>query len=297
MITPQDRASSAPRVSVLIPCFGRPDDLRRTLEETRRQTFPDRETVVIDDGTPNPSIAEAARAFPECRYVRLERNQGLIGARNSGAGHCRGEYIVNLDDDSWLAASDAIERIVAFMDANPAVAVAALNVRQPRSGLNWPGTCPPFAAGTYVGCGNVQRRSVIEQVGGYIAEFVRQGEEIEHALRVIDAGYSIMALPEIEVVHNESPVHRNVLRIRTFDALNTLRREVLRAPIVLMPLGIGLFLRFLLVNRKDIDWRLLFNELTRGPHALPAMARKYRRPISAPAYLRCLQLRRSAARV
>lgn len=282
---------------MLIPCYGRPDDLRRTLEETRRQTFADRETVVIDDGSPDQMVADAVRDFPECRYVRLERNQGLIGARNSGAEHCRGDYIINLDDDSWLVQDDAIEQIVAFMDENPEVAIAALNVRQAWTGMCWASSRAPFAAGTYVGCGNVQRRRVIQQVGGYIAEFVRQGEELEHSLRVIDAGYTVMALPGVEVVHNESPLHRNVLRIRTFEALNILRREVLRAPVVLMPLGIGLFLKFLLVNRKGIDWRLLYDELAHGPNALPAMARKYRRPISASVYLRCLQLRRTAARV
>ncbi len=279
----------------MIPCYGRPDDLRRTLRETRRQTYCSFETVIIDDGTPDDTVAMAAREFPECRYVRLAANVGLIGARNQGAAQCRGEYIVNLDDDSWLVEPDALTQIVTFLDKNTHVAVAALNVRQPASGLAWPLDKMPFPSGNYSGGGNVQRRAVTLKIGGYIAEFVRQGEELEHTMRIIDAGYAIMALPGIEVFHNESAVNRNIRRIRTFEAVNLLRREALRAPAVLLPLGVTLFFKFIVVHYRGIDWSLMARLLFSAPSSMATLIRKYRKPVQVASYLKCLRLRRATA--
>lgn len=45
------------------------------------------------------STAEVCRSLPGVKYVRLERNLGVAGARNVGLLATAGEYVAFLDGD------------------------------------------------------------------------------------------------------------------------------------------------------------------------------------------------------
>lgn len=280
------------KVSVLIPAYQRPDDLAKTLAHTLEQDFDSFEIVVVDDGTPGPEIADAVAAFPGVRYLRRDGNYGLIAARNFGAAHCRGEYVVNLDDDSWLTERDGLSRLVAFMDAHPDVGIAALNIDQAGAGFYWEPGAAPFPIAHYVGCGNAYRRATIDRAGPYVEEFVRQGEELDRAMRVIELGATVTALPGVTVFHSASPINRNMRRNTAFEAANLLRRELIRAPLVLLPFAILRFLRFTIVNRSLIDFAVLRGELLGRRVPLGRFVRARRQPVRLRTYLECLRLRR-----
>lgn len=104
------------KVSLIIPTFNRPHLLPRAVESARRAGR-DLEVVVVDDG----SVDETARACREIqgiKYVRLDRNQGVAGARNVGLLESEGEFIAFLDDDD-LRLPDSLERQVALLEAAP----------------------------------------------------------------------------------------------------------------------------------------------------------------------------------
>lgn len=85
------------KVSVIIATYNRPRLLPRAVESARGAGR-DVEVVVVDDAS-TEETAEACLAFPDVRYLRVERNQGLGGARNLGILASSGEYITFLDDD------------------------------------------------------------------------------------------------------------------------------------------------------------------------------------------------------
>jgi GT2 family glycosyltransferase/SAM-dependent methyltransferase len=87
-------------VSVVIPCYRHAHFLPEAIQSVLRQDYPQLEVIVIDDGSPDPTSAVAAR-YPEVRCVRQE-NQGLPGARNAGWRVARGQFIVFLDADDFL---------------------------------------------------------------------------------------------------------------------------------------------------------------------------------------------------
>ncbi|NBC37644.1 glycosyltransferase [Novosphingobium sp. FSY-8] len=277
-----------PKISVLIPAYKRPDDLRNTLRNTLEQDYSDYEIVVVDDGTPDDTIEVAVREFPQVRYERTPENLGLIGARNYGARQCRGELILNLDDDSWLTDKDGLARIAEAMDANPQIGIAGLNIGLERRGYLWPVDAPSQALRGYIGCGNVYRRSVIDAVGEYVAEFRRQGEELDRTIRAIDAGFDVRSLPHIRVWHAESPINRKPRDHMAFEAANYLRRELIRAPFVLLPLGIGRALRFVVINHKAINMPLYREEVLGKRVPLRAFVCKYRKPVGIKAYFNWL---------
>ena len=279
-----------PKISVLIPAYLRPDDLKVCLTHTLKQNYADVEIIVIDDGTPGDSIRQAVQAFPIVRYVRAPENLGLIGARNLGAKYCEGELILNLDDDSWLQDEDGLAQIVAFMESHPQVGVAALNVELAQIGFCWPVDSPSRPLRCYVGCGNVYRRDVIAQVGDYVEEFRRQGEELERSLRIMDAGYSITSTPWIKIFHAVSPINRNPGKHLAFEAVNYMRRELLRAPTILLPLGIFRALRFAIRHRRAMDFSVYREELLGQRAPIMGLLRKYRKPVRIPTYLTWLRL-------
>ena len=94
-----ERAGAA-LVSVVIPCYNQAHFLGEAIESVLAQTYPHREIVVVDDGSPD-NTREVASRYPGVRYVRQE-NQGLAAARNTGLRHSSGSYLVFLDADDRL---------------------------------------------------------------------------------------------------------------------------------------------------------------------------------------------------
>jgi glycosyltransferase involved in cell wall biosynthesis len=86
-----------PNVSVIIPTYDRPHLLPRAVASARAAGA-DVEIIVVDDASIDET-AEVCRQMPKITYVRLERNQGVAGARNIGIFTARSKYIAFLDDD------------------------------------------------------------------------------------------------------------------------------------------------------------------------------------------------------
>ena len=93
------RGADAPLVSVIIPAYEAPADLRRCLEALERQTWPaDRYEVIVADNGSRADLAEVAAEFPHARCVREEK-PGSYVARNRGAGIAQGEVLAFTDSD------------------------------------------------------------------------------------------------------------------------------------------------------------------------------------------------------
>jgi len=113
-ITPLEfPAVDAPRVSIVIPMYGKPQltfsCLSSVLAETQVDTC---EVIVIDDASPEPA-ADALAVVSGVRFERNAENLGFIGSCNRGAELARGEFLVFLNNDTvvtegWLEALLAV---------------------------------------------------------------------------------------------------------------------------------------------------------------------------------------------
>ncbi|HEY0388741.1 MAG TPA: glycosyltransferase [Gaiellales bacterium] len=115
--------SRAPRVTIAIPTRNRAAFLREAIESCLAQTFADIEILVCDNAS-HDGTADTVAAFgdPRIRYVRSDRDLGMVGNWNRCIGLARGELIANLADDD-LMLPDRIERQVAVFEAEPGTAV------------------------------------------------------------------------------------------------------------------------------------------------------------------------------
>lgn len=107
----------SPRISVIIPSYNRASFLLEAVESVYKQTFPDFELIIIDDGSTDETT-EALKKFPRSFLYRFQENQGVSKARNLGLTLARGEWVAFLDsDDLWLPKK--LETQMRFLSEHP----------------------------------------------------------------------------------------------------------------------------------------------------------------------------------
>jgi GT2 family glycosyltransferase len=89
-------------VSVIIPCKNGADWLADAIESCLRQTWKDREIIVIDDGSTDASLHVARRYESAAVIVLRSERSGASAARNVGIARARGDFIQFLDADDLL---------------------------------------------------------------------------------------------------------------------------------------------------------------------------------------------------
>jgi GT2 family glycosyltransferase len=84
-------------VSLIITTFDRPHLIPRAVESAR-QAGTDVEVILVDDASTD-STASVCAKLQGITYIRLDRNQGVAGARNIGLLESTADFIAFLDDD------------------------------------------------------------------------------------------------------------------------------------------------------------------------------------------------------
>ena len=95
---------AAPRVTVVTPAYNVGRYIGEAVDSVLRQTFPDFEYLVVDDGSADDTaqvIKSHGNEDPRLRLIQIAHS-GLSAARNAGIREARGRYIALLDgDDRW----------------------------------------------------------------------------------------------------------------------------------------------------------------------------------------------------
>ena len=94
-------AQTAPLVSCIMPTRDRRAFVPAALDYFRRQDYPNRELVIVDDG--RDAVADLVPQDPAFRYLRT--TVASVGEkRNAAVRAARGTYIAHWDDDDWYSA-------------------------------------------------------------------------------------------------------------------------------------------------------------------------------------------------
>jgi len=88
-------------VSIGIPCYNNARWLTQAIESALAQTCPEKEVLVVDDGSTDHS-AEIARSFGDRIQFFQTENRGGNHARNLVVQHSTGEWLQFLDADDYL---------------------------------------------------------------------------------------------------------------------------------------------------------------------------------------------------
>lgn len=124
------KLTDAPRFSIVIPTYNRPEQLGVCLQACARLDYPrDRfEVIVVDDGGVEPLDGIVAR-FQGMLTLKLlqQENTGPAAARNRGASEASGEFLAFTDDDC-APASDWLKALGRHCVASPDCVVGGRTV-------------------------------------------------------------------------------------------------------------------------------------------------------------------------
>lgn len=214
------------KVSVVIPHW-KYEGYLSCLEALKKQTYPDFEIIVVDNGSTDGSADYIEKHFPEVQLVRHDKNRGFAGGVNGGIKVAQGEYVALLNDDaepepSWLA------ELVKVMETEPKVGFVTskiLNIREQDGerqidstgdyqsiwGLPFPRGRGEIDHGQYddktvifaaSGGATLYRMSMLKQIGLFDERYFAYYEDVDLSFRGQLAGWQARFAPKAVVLHH-----------------------------------------------------------------------------------------------
>jgi len=198
------------------------------------------ETVVVDNGSRDGTVAFVRERYPDVRVVEAE-NRGLGAGWNIGLRETSGDYALLLNADAWLL-DGALERLVAFADSRPRAAVIGPRLLDPDGTLQrsvrgfptvWrlateylflrklaPGSSAlnAFYGGGFdhdevrdvevvMGACMLLRRAAVDDVGECDEDYFLFSEETDWCYRFREAGWEVVFFPGAGCMHVRGAAH------------------------------------------------------------------------------------------
>jgi hypothetical protein len=198
------------------------------------------ETVVVDNGSRDETVAFVRARYPDVRVVESE-NRGLAAGWNIGIRETESRWVLLLNADAWLE-DEALERLVELADSRPRAAVVGPRLRNPdgtlqRSVRGFPtpwrlateyfflrklaprsSALNAFYAGGFdhdsvrevevvMGACMLVRREAIDEVGPCDEDYFLFSEETDWCYRFHEAGWEVVFYPGAECTHVRGAAH------------------------------------------------------------------------------------------
>ncbi len=125
---PLERTDSClPFFSIIVPLYNKALFIERTINSVLRQSCPQFELIIIDDGSTDTGAQIVADSFDDKRIKLIrKKNGGVSSARNMGMKEAKGEFIYFLDADDTMV-FDCLESFDKLIKLYPGYDVYASN--------------------------------------------------------------------------------------------------------------------------------------------------------------------------
>lgn len=189
------------KVSVIIPSYGRPEFLQKSIQSVLSQSFQDWELIVVDDNgvgsvsqVQTQTLLNEYRDDPRIHYHIQEENRGGSAARNIGWKSASGEFICFLDNDDEFYPEKLKAQVQSLERTGLKMTVCRFdsfkNGKKVRTSAKIPemdSYLIPFALGKInfaSGSTLMISKSLLEKVDGYDETF-RRKQDIELMIRLL----------------------------------------------------------------------------------------------------------------
>ncbi len=176
----------SPLVSVIVTVYNGQETVCRSIDSALEQTYPEREIIVVDDGSTDSSL-ELLRRYESRIQLVQKKHDGLSIAVNTGFSAARGEYIAFLDqDDTWIP--QKLQLQVEILEKYPSVGLTFGNLEMvDKKGeklgfttLSRTDRCSPSWEDLLVGfpvhpSSSMWRKELMTRSGGYDDDFIEVG--------------------------------------------------------------------------------------------------------------------------
>ena len=275
-----------PRLTIGITTRNRPDALAACLGSLTILRSLDPEVIVFDDAS-DPVASAGMPAGMHARIARDPAGPGYIVGRNRLVREAQAPMVLLLDDDTRVCSVESVARAMAVLDGDRRVGAIAF-AQAEADGRPWPASMQPSRADfacvvpSFIGFAHLVRRDLFLELGGYREDFVYYGEEKDYGLRLIDAGYRTVYLPDALVSHVPDAASRSRTRYLRFvsrnDCLNALYNDPFPRVLWMLPARFLLYFRMRRGWGIDDPWGWWWLAREVAPRAWGAFLR--RRPVS-----------------
>jgi N-acetylglucosaminyl-diphospho-decaprenol L-rhamnosyltransferase len=209
-----------PDIDVVVPVYGNWTATESCLLHLRRQTVP-HTVIVVDDASPDDTLARLRAGFPEVVLVAQERNGGFATACNAGIRRGGGDIVVLLNNDVD-AAPDMLATLIEPFAGRSGLGSAVPLLLRPDGRVDSLGLsadvtlagfvrhvgrqeneldrAAPELLGPY-GAAAAFRRTALDEVGLLDERIFMYGEELDLAIRLRAAGWETTEVPAARGVH------------------------------------------------------------------------------------------------
>jgi len=216
-----------PSVSIVVPVYNRPLELKRCLEALFKLNYPSDklEIIVVDDGS-SDDTARVATDYP-VRLLQNERQLGPAASRNRAIKAARYELIACVDSDCIVDPAWLGELVLLFDETAIAAVGGATQAFEPRTLVQ---EYEDSRSSLYMGprpaevrlqqslcylptCNLVFRRAAFLEIGGFDPT-LRFGEDVDFCWRLLKAGKRLYYQPAARLQHDYRPDWAGFLKTR-----------------------------------------------------------------------------------
>jgi hypothetical protein len=231
------------RVAIIIVIWNGKADTLECLHSLSADTHPDKEIVIVDNGSTDDSVGEIRRAFPHVTILETGKNLGFTGGNNVGIRHALAhgaDYIYLLNNDTTVE-PDALAALVAAAAADPTAGLLAPIIYEyypPRPiwfagskmelsrGAAWHDnsripapTDPPYEVPWATGCAMLIPAPLMRQLEGFDDRYYLSWEDVDLCVRVRKAGRRVVAVPAAIIYHKGGRSGLRMTGIRNYYAV------------------------------------------------------------------------------
>lgn len=201
-------------ISIIVPVYNRPDEIRELLDSLVRQTDSEFEVLVVEDGSriPCEDVCESFKDKLNIKYF-FKPDTGRSDTRNFGMEHASGNYFIIFDDDCIMpeqyvaTVKDYLQKDYVDCFGGPDNADSSFTVVQ--KAINYSMTSVMTTGGIRGATKNVDNfsprsfnmglsKTCFKTVGGFKNMI---GEDIDMSFRIREAGFKSRLFPKAYVFH------------------------------------------------------------------------------------------------
>jgi len=221
----------SPLVVIIVLNWNGKDDTLACLESLRQVTYPNFETVVVDNDSTDDSVVAIRTRFSRQPVIETGDNLGFAGGNNVGLRYVRergADYALLLNNDVEVA-PDFLTCLVKVIDTDPSVGVVGPTIcyfdlpdivwsaggridwSRGKSSMLGIDECDRNGKHTtrevdfVSGCALLVRMSAVKKAGNLDPRFFMYYEETEWCVRIRRAGYRILHVPQAKIWHKIEP--------------------------------------------------------------------------------------------
>lgn len=274
------------RVAIIILIWNGKEDTLECLRSLQADTYPEKEIIVVDNGSTDDSVEAIRTQFPSVTILQNGTNLGFTGGNNIGIRYAlenSADYIFLLNNDTSLE-PDALRHLVEVAQSNPSYGLltpvihyfdapqeiwfadSRVDLRR-GTAVHGPSRRPtreeePFSIPWATGCAMLVRADVIRRLSGFDDRYYYTWEDVDLSLRVRASGSDIVSVPRARIYHKVGRAGRVFSSKRHYYAVrNSLLLVSKHAGRDYLPAAARIVMTFVKSSLRSDDWRTVRDSL------------------------------------